>query len=223
MSALAYLLAAASAAAAPAPLQTVSGETLRQAAAQALKLPPGSELTLAAALPDLRLPVGTLRLDARPQPPRGARISVPLTLYVDGRPLRSIAVRFHLREPAAGLVYATDQRAHLPAGAVQLQRGALDRRSAPDAVAADFQPPADARLRRAVRAGAAVRSSDFVATPAVVRGTEVRLVALSSGIRVSLKGVALADAALGEPAAVRVGERVLRGRVSDRGEVRADG
>lgn len=222
MSVLNLLLAAASAAA-PAPLQTVSGETLRQAAVQALKLPPGSELTLAAALPDLRLPTGELRLAAHPQPPRGARISVPLTLFVDGRPQRSIAVRFLLREPVAGLVYASDQRAHVPATAVQVKLGELDRRSAPDAVPAYFQPPADARLRRAVRAGAAVRSSDFVATPAVQRGTEVRLVAVSSGIRVSLKGVALADAVLGEPAAVRIGEQVLRGRVSDRGEVRTDG
>lgn len=222
MSTLAYLLAAACAAA-PAPLQTVSGESLRQAAEQALRLPAGSELKLASPVPDLRLPAGALKISAQPQVPRGGRVSVPLTLSVDGRPQRSIAVRFHLREPAAGLVYAADQRAHVPAGAVQMQHGELDRRSAPDAVPADFQPPAHARLRRAVRAGAAVRHSDFVAAPAVLRGTEVRLVAQSRGIRVSLKGVALADAALGEPAAVRVGERVLRGRVSDRGEVRADG
>jgi hypothetical protein len=117
---------------------------------------------------------------------------------------------------AEGWVYAEDHRAGTDVQSVRLQRAIVDFASRQPLAPAGFEPPAETRLRRRVRAGTAVRIDDFEIRPSVTRLTEVTVHRQGEGVRASRSAIVLEDAFAGDATRVRIGDRVLRAQVSKR-------
>jgi flagella basal body P-ring formation protein FlgA len=135
---------------------------------------------------------------------------------VGGRLIGVVAVHMQRSAPAEGWIYAKDHRAGTDAQSVRMQRATVDFASREPLAAVSFEPPAETRLRRRVRAGTPVRSDDFEVRPSVTRSSEVMVHRQGEGVRVSRTAIVLEDAFEGDATRVRIGDRVLRAQVSER-------
>lgn len=164
---------------------------------------------------DLPLPPGTREISALPNPEPTARnrLVQRLSVRVDGRLIRIVAVPIQRSVLAEGWVYAADHRAGTSAQSVRLQRAIVDFADGGRVAPSDFQPLAETRLRRRVRAGSAVRSDDFEIRPSLTRHSEVTVHRQGEGVRVSRSAIVLEDASGGDAPRVRIGNRVVRAQV----------
>lgn len=195
----------------------VTGEELAATALRAARAnePDEVKLSVPSIPPDLPIPIGQRELSALPagESGRSDRHLQRLAIRVDGRLVAVVAVPLRRSAPGPGWVYVEDHAAATPAGRIGLQPSIVDFASGPQLAPEGFQPPSATRLRRHVRAGAAVRVDDFEAQPAVARRAEIMVHGEAKGVRVSRLAVALEDAQPGDAARVRVGDRVLRAHV----------
>ncbi|MFA6985152.1 MAG: flagella basal body P-ring formation protein FlgA [Arenimonas sp.] len=139
------------------------------------------------------------------------RVGVPVRVsFADGRST-PVTVWFSVTAPAQGEVYAADYARGTAAAAIQRQLGPVDlarMRGKPAAQLSDVvegaasgEPKAQ-RLRRAVKAGAAVAADDFEPMPVVQVQQSVRIDVASGVVKLSTKGRALSDGDIGQTISV---------------------
>ncbi|SFV16667.1 flagellar basal body P-ring formation chaperone FlgA [Pseudoduganella namucuonensis] len=159
-----------------------------------------------AAVPDVAVPVGPLRLVARPldRPRPAARVAVWVDVLVRDTVYRSVVVPMSVA--AWRQVYVAKRAASEGAAAAgDFEWRARDVAALADdpAEAADLAP--GARLRQPVAPGQILLRKQLAPGGMVLRGERVRLLAGADGIRIETSAVAEADAALGQPVKVRPG------------------
>lgn len=202
------------------PRTLLSGSELAEVALRAARAdePQHVRLSVQSLPKDMPLPPGTREISVLPssEPALANRRVQRLSVRVDGRLIGIVAVPIQRSVLAEGWVYAEDHRAGTDAQRVRLQRATVDFASRQPLAPSSFQPPAETRLRRRVRAGTVVRSDDFEIRPSVTRLSEVTVHRQGEGVRVSRSAIVLEDAFAGDATRVRIGDRVLRVQVSKR-------
>jgi flagella basal body P-ring formation protein FlgA len=209
--------------------QNVAAPALAQAAIMALQPQVGVtgaqvNLTLAARLNDVEVPLGQLELRPRAQPimVRGGRAPVWIDLVVDGEVYRSVMVQLAVaaHRPAYVAKHAIEAGAH--AGADDFAVADADLADA-DALSTD-QPLAPFRAARTIRTGQALSPGAMLASDKVMRGDQVRLVVHAGQIGIETAAIAMADAGPGQLVRVRPSgsQDIVTGRLSPSGTVTID-
>lgn len=164
-----------------------------------------AEVRLLQPLQEQTLPAGRVELadgDIAGRLPR-AEVAVPVRLQVDGRPIRTLTVRFALRDERSVLSYAEAYAARSTGDAVRVQTARVDMTCCAGEPVADAQQLAGLRLKRGVRAGQPVLAGDFEALPDVQAQRPVAIEAAFGQVRLTAPGTALGDGRIGEKVAVR--------------------
>jgi flagella basal body P-ring formation protein FlgA len=164
------------------------------------------ELQLSEALPDMQLPAGPVRLQARPLGAEAAlhpRVTVWVDVEVGGAFVRSVAVPLTVRAYRAVLVARHDLAAGIAPRCDSLELreqdvAALD--SAP--VGADCAA-VQGRLKRALSSGAALQKNALQADLAVSQGESVSLQMVDGSIVLESRATAMADASVGQSVDVK--------------------
>jgi flagella basal body P-ring formation protein FlgA len=158
-----------------------------------------ADFTVASRVPDLRIPVGKTLVGLEAEAPAQwlrARAAVPVRVrWADGSSTSTL-VWFAISAPVEGLVYADRFPIGAAGSVVALKPGQIDLARTHAAPVVDTGAVAGLRLRRAVPAGAPALASDFQPMPTVRAQQGVRIDVATAGIRLSVKGRALADGAL---------------------------
>jgi flagella basal body P-ring formation protein FlgA len=177
-------------------------ELLGSAAAQLAArgaLRPGSQLRLVEAPRRIAIPRGELDLAARLAPSgRPGRALLSLVLTVGSWAPRTVVLPVRLEGKTPVLVFAGVLEAGAPVapGSVRLEMRSVEEIPA-DALFSE-EEAAGKRLAARVAGGTVVRRGVLASIPLVHRGAAVLLTATRDGVRVSMRGVAREDGALGE-------------------------
>ncbi|ATQ74314.1 flagella basal body P-ring formation protein FlgA [Massilia violaceinigra] len=206
--------------------QTIGSEALAQVAVRSVLAAwqarlPGITVDLAAPPGALEVPFGAIEIKARAlsEPRLAARMPVWIDIRVDGAVYRSLVVALNVtaRQP----VHVA--RRALAAGTLA-DAGDFEQRDE-NVVALDAMPAAPAaagwRMRRALAAGQILTQASLPQPGMIFRGDTVRLLILRGAVEIEARGVALADAAPGQPLAVRLpnASEPVNARVSPTGAV----
>jgi flagella basal body P-ring formation protein FlgA len=167
------------------------------AKAQAEQVP--ADFTVAAQVLDLRIPAGKSLAGLEAEAPAQwlrPRAAVPVRVKWSDGTLTSTLVWFAISAPSEGLVYASNFPTGSAGDAVAVRTGSVDLARTHAAPAINVEALPLLRLRHPVQAGAPALAADFQAMPAVLAQQSVRIDASIAGVRLSVKGRALADGAL---------------------------
>lgn len=154
---------------------------------------------------DQQVPAGSLRIEVGDAAGRWPRehVAVPVRLWVDGRPIRSLTIRAEMHDPRVVPVYEGDYATHQAAAAVHVVLREVDMICCADGKPADVAALSSARLRHAVRTGKPALQSDFESMPEVLAQEPVTIEVSRGAVRITTTGVALDDGRIGERIPVR--------------------
>ena len=153
--------------------------------------------------------------------PFRAQSMVRASLRCDGETQKSIAVTVDTRIRKEVLVAKRHIRRHAPISEEMLELATRDITAVKGGYFTDFEELVGSRAKRPVGLGAVLSTTHVEPVPVIFRGDEVDLVAASSGIWVSARGVAVQDGSIGSRIRVRNRDsgRILQGTVLDRATV----
>lgn len=126
------------------------------------------------------------------------RVGVPVLVKTEASRATSVTVWFSVTAPVQANVYATAYPGGTASSHVGLRMGSVDLARTHGNGAASADHLGGMRLRRAVTAGAAALMNDFEPAPAVQVQQVVRIDSNTGALRLSTKGRALTDGAIGE-------------------------
>lgn len=154
---------------------------------------------------DQQVPAGQLRIEVGQTAGRWPRehVAVPVRLWVDGRPIRSLTVWGEMHDIRTALVYAGDYPAHEMQTAVRFASASVDMICCAGEVPADRDEIGGTRLRHSVRTGQPVLRSDFEQMPDVLAQEQVTIQVSRGLVRVTTTGIALDDGRIGDRIPVR--------------------
>jgi flagella basal body P-ring formation protein FlgA len=154
---------------------------------------------------DQQLPIGQLRIEVGQTTGRWPRehIAVPVRLWVDGRPIRSLTVWGEMHDIRAVSVYASDYSAHEAETAVRFANANVDMICCDGEASLGNEEMAETRLHRSVHAGQPVLHADFEPMPDVLAQQEVAIEVSRGPVRVTTTGMALGDGRIGDRIPVR--------------------
>lgn len=164
-----------------------------------------AELRLLRPLHEQALPSGQFSVevgDIAGRLPR-PQVAVPIRLRIDGRTVRTVAVRFELHDERTVLTYAGAYATRALGETLRLQNARVDMACCVGITVTDAQQVQNLRLKRGVRAGQPVLAEDFEAIPEVQAHEPLAIEVESGPVRLTTPGVALADGRIGEWVAVR--------------------
>lgn len=224
-------MAAALAAAHAAPVQVlpaaqIEAQVLSALSERAAAVSSGARVRLQGGLRDQTLPAGqaSVRIgEIAGRWPR-ARVAVPVRLLVDGRTVRTLTMRAELSDEREVLAYAAAYAARHGAAGLRWAPAVVDMICCAGDPLAEGADLGGERLKRAVRAGQPVMSSDFEAMPEVAAHETVSIEVESGRIRLASSGVALRDGRIGDRIGVRASAsgQTVQARVVAKQKVRID-
>lgn len=171
-------------------------------------------------LPQGRVMIHTDRVAGRmPRP----RIAVHVRFQVDGVPVRQMTVWVEMRDHRTVPVYAQDYPRGTPAADIVVVDGIADMTCCPGPLA-DGALDGNVRLASSVNNGAPVMRRDLEEIPVVAANSEVVMHVERGAVALRTRGLALADAGIGDVVAVRPknARTVVQTRVIGDQEVRVE-
>jgi flagella basal body P-ring formation protein FlgA len=149
---------------------------------------------------DLRVPTGSVRLDARVQEGMGAStfVSVTVTVTIGGREHQAVPVTFRVARYRTVVVAARPLEPRTALGAGDFRTEPRPSTELPPDALAEVDRPADLEVVRAVQPGEVVTARTVRPRIVVRRGETVTLLVEARGFRVSTVGQAAEDARRGD-------------------------
>ena len=165
-------------------------------------------------------PVGIQVRSISSRPFRGQTM-VRAAMYCDGETQKTIAVTVDTRLHMEVLVAKRHIRRHEILGEEMVELAIRDVTAVKGGYFTSFDGFSNNRTRRPVGLGAVLSADHVEQVPAIFRGDEVELVVESSGIWVSVRGVAIQDGSIGNRIRVRNRDsgRIVQGTVLNEGTV----
>jgi flagella basal body P-ring formation protein FlgA len=196
-----------------APSQTLAADRIVDAVRQEVSVRlqdagSSAQVHVSGRLQDQQLPAGKVRVEIGTVPGRWprARASVPVRLWVDEQPVRSVAVWVEMRDERTVLTYAQDYPGHAQGADVQTVARVVDMVCCTGATVTQADDLKTRRVRHPVRAGQPVMQSDLELPPDVLVRQPVDVEVVRGGVHVIAKGTPLQDGRIGERIRVRTGE-----------------
>jgi flagella basal body P-ring formation protein FlgA len=200
------------------PASRLQQEALQALAAKATQAGVEGDFVFAARMVDVPVPTGKQVSAVQAHAPErwlSSRVAVPVRIAFSDGSATSTTAWFAVSVPARGLVYSTAYPGNAAGAQVAVVEGDIDlaRTHGEPMVSAEALP--GLRLRRAVRDGAPALASDFQPMPVIAARQDVRIDAVVGGVRLSMKGRALRDGAIGQviPVLPSHGTRSVKARV----------
>lgn len=201
----------------------LSEAALRQEVIAALssQVPLGISVGAVLGLQSVRIPTGPLRVDVRiGSLRRSARASV--SIFVDDR----IVARQNATVNLLGDAKTPTLRSDLPRGAMvtadDVELAPADLERLPSGAVTRATDLVGKRLIQATTAGRPVQARTLEIPPTIERGTSVRVVLVSHGLRITRHAIAQENGNVGDTIRLKAGESddVMRGRIHSATEVR---
>lgn len=193
-----------------APTQRIPAADIAHAVEQAVALRlkvegSAAQVRVVGRIDDQALPPGHVRIEPGEIAGRWprSRIGVPVRLWVDARPVRSMTVWVELRDDRSVLTFAEAYPKHQDTDGLRVVAKTVDMTCCAGETVASADELSALRTQRPVRAGQPLMRSDFEPVPDVLAQQRVGIEVAHGPVRVMTTGVALGDGRIGDRIAVR--------------------